>query len=185
MSDLNADMHRRSFLAGAAKLAAIPALAALAGGVLAEPASAHTDRTPRTRRNERIVRRFYRLAEDMDMVGWVAAFTHDGTYTDMSVPRTYRGPKELRKPVEVMARAFPDLHREVEQVYVIDHGMVIVQLRLQGTHLGTLVTPDGTFPATGKRIDAPCGDVFEIVDGRIKRFDSYPEGLVIARQIGV
>jgi hypothetical protein len=34
-------------------------------------------------------------------------------------------------------------------------------------------------------MDAPCCDVFELVDGKIKRFDCYPEGSVILTQLGV
>ena len=45
-----------------------------------------------------------------------------------------------------------------------------------GTHLGPLHLPAGTLRPTGKRMDAPCCDVFELVDGKIKRFDCYPEG---------
>lgn len=40
-------------------------------------------------------------------------------------------------------------------------------------------------PPTGKRMDAPCCDVFELVDGKVKRFDCYPEGSVILTQLGV
>jgi hypothetical protein len=34
-------------------------------------------------------------------------------------------------------------------------------------------------------MDAPCCDVFELEDGKIKRFDCYPEGSVIFAQLGV
>jgi hypothetical protein len=34
-------------------------------------------------------------------------------------------------------------------------------------------------------MDAPCGDVFELEHGRIKRLDHYPEGTVIVRQLGL
>ena len=34
-------------------------------------------------------------------------------------------------------------------------------------------------------MDAPCCDVFELADGKIKRFDCYPEGSVILTQLGV
>jgi hypothetical protein len=33
-------------------------------------------------------------------------------------------------------------------------------------------------------MDAPCCDVFELIDGKIKRFDCYPEGSVILTQLG-
>ena len=134
--------------------------------------------------NEKIIRSAYQVAEEQDVAGWVAAFTEDGTFTDMSIPYTYRGADELGKTVEVYAKAFPDMHRELERFYVTGD-VVIVQLRLQGTHLGPLELPAGTVPPTGKRMDAPCCDVFELVDGKIKRFDCYPSGTVIAAQLGL
>lgn len=76
------------------------------------------------------------------------------------------------------------MHRELYQLYVSGN-IVVVQLALQGTHLGPLHLPAGTLPPTGKRMDAPCCDVFELVDGKIKRFDCYPEGSVILTQLGV
>jgi steroid delta-isomerase-like uncharacterized protein len=134
--------------------------------------------------NEQIVRKAYQIAEDKDLEGWVAAFTDDGTFTDNSIGVTWRGPDELPEQVENYARAFPDMHRELYQLYV-SGDIVVVQLALQGTHLGPLHLPDGTVPPTGKRIDAPCCDVFELADGKIKRFDCYPEGSVILTQLGV
>src|SRR6202012_2245663 len=34
--------------------------------------------------NEQVVRHAYQVAEDVDLDGWVAAFTGDGTFTDES-----------------------------------------------------------------------------------------------------
>ena len=34
-------------------------------------------------------------------------------------------------------------------------------------------------------MDAPCCDVFELENGKIKRFDCYPEGTVIFAQLGI
>jgi ketosteroid isomerase-like protein len=134
--------------------------------------------------NEKIIRNAYQIAEDQDVAGWIAAFTEDGTFTDESIPYTYRGEKELGLTVEVYAKAFPDMHRELHRFYV-DGDTVIVQLHLQGTHTGPLELPSGTVPPTGKRMDAPCCDVFELVDGKIKRFDCYPSGTVALTQLGV
>ena len=134
--------------------------------------------------NEQIVRKAYQIAEDKDLEGWAAAFTEDGTFTDMSIGVTWKGPVELPEQVENYARAFPDMHRELYQVYVSGN-IVVVQLALQGTHLGPLNLPIGTVRPTGKRMDAPCCDVFELTDGKIKRFDCYPEGSVVLTQLGV
>jgi steroid delta-isomerase-like uncharacterized protein len=135
--------------------------------------------------NEQIIRRAYQTAEDYDVPGWVAAFTEDGTFTDESTEVVYRGPDELGTVVAIYKKAFPDMHRELYRFYASGDDIVVVQLALQGTHLGPLSLPDGTIPPTGKRMDAPCCDVFELSDGKIKRFDCYPEGSVMLKQLGV
>jgi ketosteroid isomerase-like protein len=133
--------------------------------------------------NEQIIRTAYQIAEDKDLEGWLAAFTDAGTFTDESIGVTYRG-RDRALPVENYARAFPDMHRELYRVYVTGD-IVVVQLALQGTHHGPLSLGDGTLEPTGKRMDAPCCDVFELVDGKIERFDCYPSGTVILTQLGV
>jgi hypothetical protein len=34
-------------------------------------------------------------------------------------------------------------------------------------------------------MDAPCADFFELENGKIKKFDCFPEGSVILTQLGV
>ena len=79
----------------------------------------------------------------------------------------------------------PDMHRELFRFYVSGDDIVVVQLALQGTHLGPLSLPEGTIPPTGKRMDAPCCDVFRIANGKIQSFNCYPSGTVIFAQLGV
>ena len=128
--------------------------------------------------NEEIIRHAYRVAEEKDIEGWVNSFTPDGTFTDESIGVTYAGPTELAFTVENYAKAFPDMHRELYAFYVTGN-IVVVQLALQGTHLGPLQLPVGTILPTGKRMDAPCADVFELQEEKIKRFDCYPSGPVV------
>jgi steroid delta-isomerase-like uncharacterized protein len=134
--------------------------------------------------NEKIVRNAYHVAEIKDIAAWVACFTEDGTFTDESVGVTYRGPKELGRVIEIYAKAFPDMHRELYRFYVTDDA-VLVELALQGTHKGPLELPMGSIPATGKRMDAPCCDVFRLKNGKIQSFNCYNEGSIILSQLGV
>ena len=137
--------------------------------------------------NEQIVRRAYEVAEKVDIKGWVESFTSDGTFTDNSIGVTYRGPDGptgLGKTVEVYAKAFPDMHRELYRLLSVGDA-VIVELALQGTHNGPLETAMGILPPTGKRMDAPCCDVFRLVNGKILSFNCYPSGTVIFAQLGV
>ncbi|MFI5775530.1 nuclear transport factor 2 family protein [Nocardia sp. NPDC051570] len=133
--------------------------------------------------NEQIIRNAYRIAEVKDLDGWLAGFTEDGTFTDESIGVTYRG-ADRAWPVENFGRAFPDMHRELYRVYVRGD-IVVVQLALQGTHRGPLSMPTGTIEPTGRRMDAPCCDVFELENGKIKRFDCYPSGTVMLTQLGL
>jgi ketosteroid isomerase-like protein len=130
------------------------------------------------------VRGAYTIAERMDLEGWKSCFTDKGTFTDQSVGVTYEG-SELDYPVRQYGTAFGDMHRELFDLWTVGDETVIVRLALQGTHTGPLATPFGTIPATGNRMDAPCVDIFELADGKIKRFDCYPEGSVILTQLGV
>ena len=134
-------------------------------------------------KNEAAVRNAYAVAERKDLEGWIGLFTPDGVFTDNSVGATYRG-RTLADPVRNYGTAFSNMHRELYRVYA-DGNVVVVQLALQGTHDGPLQTPFGELRATGKKMDAPCCDVFELEGGKIKRFDCYPEGSVIFAQLGV
>ena len=134
-------------------------------------------------RNVDAVRNAYAVAERKDLEGWINLFTSDGVFTDNSVGATYRG-RGLADPVRNYGTAFSNMHRELYRIYA-DGNVVVVQLALQGTHDGPLQLPLGELPATGKKMDAPCCDVFELEAGKIKRFDCYPEGSVILAQLGV
>jgi ketosteroid isomerase-like protein len=133
--------------------------------------------------NEAAVRNAYAVAERKDLEDWISLFTPDGVFTDNSVGATYRG-RDLAYPVRNYGTAFSNMHRELNRTYA-DGNVVVVQLALRGTHDGPLQTPFGELPPTGKQMDAPCCDVFELEDGKIKRFDCYPEGSVIFAQLGV
>ena len=134
--------------------------------------------------NEVFIRKAYQIAEKQDVAGWVSCFTEDGTFTDESINVTYRGPSELGRTVEIYAAAFPDMHRELFRFFSVGD-TVVVELALQGTHKGPLQLPHFTIPPTGKRMDAPCCDVFRIKNGKIQSFNCYPSGTVVLTQLGV
>ena len=137
---------------------------------------------PAKTKNEQIIRQAYQLAEAKNLKGFVDAFTPDGTFTDESLGVTYRG-EDLAKTVVVYGTAFPDMHRELYRFFATGD-TVIVELALQGTHLGPLALPMGTIQPTGKRMDAPCCDVFQLKNGKIQSFNCYPSGTVVLTQLG-
>lgn len=136
--------------------------------------------------NEKLIRYLYHVAESQheDLKAFVSCFAEDGEFVDMSSGMTFRGPDELWKPVAAMSKAFPDMHREIDHLHVLND-VVIVELRLQGTHKGPLELPDGTIPASGKTINAPCCDVFRLTEGKVQLFNCYNQFSVILAQLGV
>jgi len=136
--------------------------------------------------NERAVRNAYHVAEMKDVPAWVACFTDDGVFIDESTNTTFKGEKQLGEIVVIFATAFPDMHRELFHVYTTGD-IVVVELALRGTQSGPLRMhmPVGTLPPSGKQMDAPCCDVFRMVNGKIKTFHCYPSRAVFLSQLGV
>jgi ketosteroid isomerase-like protein len=133
--------------------------------------------------NEKIVRAAYETAERQDLEAFIDCFTPDGTLTDQSIAVTYQG-RDVAKTVDLYARAFPDMHRELFRLFEAGD-TIIVELALQGTHQGPLDLPSGTVRPTGRRMDAPCCDVFQMRDGKIQSFNCYPSGTVVMEQLGL
>ncbi len=74
------------------------------------------------------------------------------------------------------------MHRELDEMYVTED-MVIVQLSLNGTHNGPLALPNGSIPATGKKLKTPCADFFKLKNGKVEYFQCYTAATVLPAQI--
>ena len=133
--------------------------------------------------NERIIRELYEIAELKDVSRFVALFSSDGYFYDVSAGEKYYG-DDIGSVITNYATAFPDMHRALDKVYV-SGDVVVVELSLNGTHKGPLVLPAGTIPATGKEIQAPCCDVFHLKAGKVTSFHCYTAATVLFGQIGV
>lgn len=133
--------------------------------------------------NEEVIRTLYQVAEEKDVKQFVALFTEDGYFYDVSAGKKYRG-DELGLTIEIYATAFPDMHRELYDLYVAGD-VVVVELSLNGTHKGPLALPLGTIAATGNEMHAPCCDVFHLENGKVKSFHCYTAATVIFAQLGV
>jgi hypothetical protein len=73
----------------------------------------------------------------------------------------------------------------LSQVFNEGVGTVVVELALQGTHKGPLELPIGVIPPTGRKMNAPCCDVFQMTNGKITSFNCDPSGTVVLTQLGV
>jgi steroid delta-isomerase-like uncharacterized protein len=68
--------------------------------------------------------------------------------------------------------AVPDAHFAVD--HVLDGGdEVFVEGRFLGTHTGDMVTPQGTLPASGNKIELRFADYFRVSGGTISDHRTY------------
>src|SRR5258706_12062858 len=111
-------------------------------------------------KNEKVIRELYRTAEVKDTKAFVSVFTQDGYFWDVSAGVKYYG-NDIGKTVDIYAEAFPDMHRELLEIFVKDdENVVIIELTLNATHKGPLALPAGTFPASNSAFSAPCWNFF-------------------------
>jgi ketosteroid isomerase-like protein len=141
--------------------------------------------TSEEQRNEQVIRTLYSHAEgnSKDTSRFVSLFADDGYFYDVGAGKKYFGP-DIGRTVDIYAAAFPNMHRELYALRSFDDH-VLAELSLNGTHQGDLVIPAGTIPPTGKRIQAPCCDVFHLKDGKVFSFHCYVAVPVLLEQLGV
>lgn len=130
-----------------------------------------------------LIRELYAAAEGetLDLTRFVSFFADEGYVRNVPADMEFRG-SDIALVAGGMAQAFPDIHREILSAYAMD-GVVVVELAIQGTHTGDLVTPAGTLPATGNTLDVPCCDVFQIKEGKVVSFHCYNALSIMQQQL--
>jgi ketosteroid isomerase-like protein len=135
--------------------------------------------------NIQTIRNLYAAAEghSLDLETFLSCFSADAYVRNVPAGAEFRG-QNIAMVASGMADAFPDIHREIFDIYAMND-VVVVELAIRGTHKGPLVTPAGTVPATGKAIDVPCCDVFHLREGKVTSFHCYNAASILMEQLGV
>jgi len=135
--------------------------------------------------NEEIVRKLYADGEGpgMDIEKFVSFFSEEGYMYDVPSGTKFRG-KAIGDSIAVLASAFPDVHRELLSIYVAKN-VVVVELRIRGTHKGKLAIGSKTIAPTGMAIDVPCVDVFRLESGKVISFNCYNLPSVMQQQLSL
>ncbi len=133
--------------------------------------------------NIQVIKELYAAAEgrSLDLAKFISCFSKDSYVRNVPAGMEFRG-EDIAMVASSMADAFPDVHREIFDIYATND---VVELAIRGTHEGALVTPAGTAPATGKAIDVPCCDVFQMKDGKVTSFHCYNAASILVQQLGL
>ncbi|TDK39711.1 ketosteroid isomerase [Rhizobium deserti] len=137
------------------------------------------------RSNIETIKELYAAAEGdrLDVGKFVSFFSEDAYVRDIPTDMEFRG-KDIAMVAGGMAQAFPDIHRELFDIYAMED-VIVVELAIRGTHRGPFVTPMGTVSPTGRTIDVPCCDVFHMREGKVVSFHCYNAASILQRQLGL
>lgn len=80
--------------------------------------------------------------------------------------------------------AFPDTNITLDSV-ICDESSACVEARFAGTHSGTLVSPQGEIPPTGRRVTIPFVHLFTLRDGKIANGRLYFDTAELMVQLGL
>ncbi|RMC36046.1 ester cyclase [Paracoccus alkanivorans] len=132
-----------------------------------------------------LIKALYAAAEgeSLDLPAFVSFFSKDGYARNVPAGVDFHG-DDIAMVAGGMAEAFPDVHREILGINAMD-GVVVVELAIRGTHTGDFATPAGTLAPTGRTIDVPCCDVFQVKDGKVVSFHCYNAATVMQQQLGL
>jgi predicted ester cyclase len=95
-----------------------------------------------------------------------------------------KGPQALKEYNQNFIRAFPDARVEATNIFTAGN-TVIVEGIFTGTHDGTLQTPNGDVPATGRKVRGEFIEVFEVDRGLVKRDNLMYDQVQLMTQLGL
>jgi len=97
---------------------------------------------------------------------------------------TTQGIEPYLQTAQGFVTAMPDSRMEVTAI--IESGnRVVVEGTYSGTFTGTLGTPQGEVPPTGRKLKLPLCDVIEVAAGRITQIRAYYDQITFAAQLGL
>jgi predicted ester cyclase len=95
-----------------------------------------------------------------------------------------KGPQALKEFNNNFISAFPDARIEATKIHS-QGATVIVEGIFTGTHDGTLKTPMGDVPATGRKVKGEFIQVFEVDRGLVKRNNLIYDQVQLMTQLGL
>ncbi len=120
-------------------------------------------------------------ARDFDRLA--SFFADDAEILLVGSGTSFRGQDGAREFAQMWAEAFPDGQAELTKVFS-DGENVTVTYTGRGTHTGTLRSPGGEIPATGRSVTLELCDVLEVRDGKIRSLHSYFDSASLLTQLG-
>lgn len=134
--------------------------------------------------NATIVRAHYDAFNQRDVAKDLTLVTDDVKWMNVPFNVNYTGRTGYREFLNNWTTAMPDCKVEVTNV-IGGEEWTVVEFIGRGTHSGPLVGPQGTIPATQKKLDLKFCELLRIKDGQIAEAHLYFDGATMLRQFGL
>jgi len=94
------------------------------------------------------------------------------------------GPQAVKEYNQTFLTAFPDARIDAKKL-IVQGRTVVVEGTFNGTHTGTLKTPMGDVPATGRKVSGEFIQIFEIDRSLVKRNHLMYDQVDLMTQLGM
>ena len=131
-----------------------------------------------------LVRRLFESFNDGDLDAASALAAEDFELHDHAAGTLLHGPDGLREWLATFLTAFPDSHARLVAEFA-DGNRVATEHVGIGTHTGPFVTPAGTIPATGRRVELRFAEFYVADADRLRLMTAYYDTTSILRQLGL
>lgn len=133
-----------------------------------------------TEANKQLARDYFKAFLAADERWWAEHIAPGFRRHDPGLPFEVVGPTGIKRLADALLPGIPDMELPIEDV-VAEGEKVLVRLRVKGTHGGELMG----LPASGRKIDIPVLDLFQIRDGKLIEHWAQLDNLGLLRQLGV
>lgn len=134
--------------------------------------------------NAQLIRESYEAWNNRDFDMMAEHILPDATITLVGSGQVLRGIEGSRQYGEGWAQAFPDARVTVDNV-ISEGDCVVVEFTGRGTHTGTLSTPAGDIPATGRSVTLQFLDLFEFEGDKVRAQRTYFDTGSMMAQLGI
>jgi steroid delta-isomerase-like uncharacterized protein len=129
-----------------------------------------------------VLERMVNLFDDGQLEASLDCFAPDATFTNPL--GRFTGREEIAGLFEMFASAFSEVSHNVQNALTSD-GVQATEGRVTATHTGTLSTPAGDVPATGRSLDLPQAIWASVRDDRIVDLRAYWDLATFMAQLGL
>ena len=119
-----------------------------------------------------------------DFQGVLELVTDDIEATIIPFGQTFKGKEGFLQFMHGFKDAFPDMEINIDN-QVIGDDQVVNEISTTVVHTGTLETPAGAVPPTGRTVNFTVCEVWGIRDGKVASLRNYQDAASLMRQLGI